>query len=163
VALALLAIGTGTASAASASSTVPAASAGGCSARIDNPHYSASAGGTLAKGHWKCDLVPTTIVNYGFDLWLCIDKAPEKSELYLFGDHDCSVLGTNDDNFTLTEANDYNTVYVPPGVGTGAPGYGWWVACAVWLSEHDGTKGATVTTFSNVVYTGDVLDRRGNR
>ncbi len=128
------------------------ASGGKCSATIDNPHYSSGGHGVVAKAHWKCAIVPTTIINYGLNLWVCTDKSPTASEGYLATDPSCHVKGNNEDNSKLTVANKANTVYVPPGTGTGAKGSGWWIACAVWQSDHDGTKGAVVTTFSGVWY-----------
>jgi hypothetical protein len=150
VALALLVLGTGTASAASASSTLQAGNAGGCQAYIETPHFSDGAGGVIAKGHWKCKLVPTAIeLPFNFNLWLCTDKKPEASEKYLDDDSYCYIPGQVTEGFTLTKANTYNTVYVPPGKGTGAHGSGWWISCAIWYSVHDGSTGATLTTFSN--------------
>jgi hypothetical protein len=68
----LLALG-GSLTAAAPALAAPLASAGGCSARIDNPHYSSGAGETIAKGNWQCELVPTGIAfptDLGLALWL---------------------------------------------------------------------------------------------
>jgi len=136
-------------------SAATAKSAGDCSLNIQNPHYSDGAGGVISKGTWKCAVVPTDIhFSGGLNLWLCIDGKPEKSEYYLAIDPNCSIQGQYMTNFKITKANKPYVKYVPPGKGTGAQGYGWWIACAVWYSKHDGTKGKTVTSFSNVWYGG---------
>jgi hypothetical protein len=40
---------------------MPDANTYGCSANMQNPHYSSGAGGVIAKSRWKCDKVPVTI------------------------------------------------------------------------------------------------------
>jgi hypothetical protein len=126
-----------------------------CSATINNPHYSTAESGIIAKGRWICGDVPTTIHldglygSSGLYLWLCTDKAPQKSESYLHNDTNCRVKGYNQSDINVTIAGDTYTRYVPA-VG-GAHGNGWWVACAVWSSRGPLGTGGPTTTFSNVV------------
>jgi hypothetical protein len=132
----------------------PAQAAVNCTASIDNPHYSTGAGGVIAKGNWKCALVPSDIEFtggfIGFNLWLCTDKSPTRTESYLTGDSHCSIKGTYATAFEITVAGQTYVRYVPPSGQSGAHGTGWWVACAVWESVHNGVVGSVVTTFSNV-------------
>lgn len=127
-----------------------------CSANINNPHFSSGAGGAIVKGQWSCLDTPTTIFLDGtngsvfFNLWLCTDKEPTKSEFYLESDSNCSVKGVNGQNITITGPSAV-TRTAPPSPEPGAHGTGWWVACAVWVSQGPLGLGSPVTTFSNVV------------
>jgi hypothetical protein len=132
-----------------------------CSASIANPHVSTGAGGVIAKGQWSCLDTPTTIFldfthgSAGLNLWLCTDKAPEKTETYLEDDGNCIIWGSNYENIKLTGPSSV-TRSVPPSPEPGGIGDGWWVACAVWASQGPLGTGSPVTTFSNVVYINNV-------
>lgn len=124
-----------------------------CGVSIQNPHSSSGAGGIIVKGTWTCADVPTIIYIYpnGFNLWLCTDKAPQKSETYLATDPHCWIKASNENDINITRANTGYTIYSPDLGTSGVHGSGWWVACAVWHSGGPKGTGGTITSFSNVV------------
>lgn len=148
----VLAMGTGVAA---FSAATPGLAATNCSVNMQTPHFSTGANGVISKATWKCTQFPSTIYlsllsAAGFNLWLCTDKSPTRTETYLLNDGKCSILGTNGENFTINGTSGV-TRTTPPGSGTGAHGNGWWVACAVWRSiGPTGGEGSLVTSFSAV-------------
>jgi len=125
----------------------------GCSASVQNPHYSSGAGGNIAKATWSCSRVPTTInISYGvggFWLWRCPNEPP-KSETYL--GENCTIVGYTGENVSVTKANTTYTRYAPPSGTPGARGAGWYMACTTWRSQGPGGTGGISTTFSNAVH-----------
>jgi len=137
------------------STAVPAAAAdiNGCSANVQNPHWSNGAGGHISKANWSCTRVPTLISldpigGYGYYLWLCPSKPP-KSESYLSAN--CTVKGENYEDINATSTRAY-TRYVPPASQPGAHGTGWYIACATWQTRGPGGVGGLRVTFSNAVH-----------
>jgi hypothetical protein len=125
----------------------------GCTASVQNPHYSSGAGGNIAKATWACSRVPTTInISYGvggFWLWRCPNQPP-KSESYL--GQNCTIVGYTGQNVSVTKANTSYTRYAPPSGTPGARGAGWYMACTTWRSQGPGGTGSISTTFSNAVH-----------
>lgn len=130
-----------------------AADVNGCTANVQNPHYSSGAGGNIAKATWVCSKVPTTInIGYGvggFWLWRCPNEPP-KSEYYL--GQNCTIVGFDGSSISITRANTQYTRYAPPSGTPGARGRGWYMACTTWRSQGPGGTSGTVTTFSNAVF-----------
>ena len=136
-----------------------AADRNGCSANVQNPHFSNSHGGIDVTAKWKCSDVTTTIYlaanrfvgGVGFWLWLCPNKPP-KSESYLNNSaNGCHVKGVNHEDISLTTSGKTISRTSPPLSHAAAHGSGWWIACSIWASNGPGGLSAKHTTFGNAV------------
>jgi hypothetical protein len=126
----------------------------GCSANVQNPHYSASAGGIVVKTVDTCTYGPTEVVRdvgaQGLYLWLC-PSAGQKSEVWITTN--CSADGwVNYTNCYLAVGGDSCTRTAPtPGVPP-AHGTGYWVACETFSSNGPNGQSQNHTYFSNFVF-----------
>lgn len=104
---------------------------GGCGAVLDNPHYSAGAGGVIVKNRYICDLgFSMTVTGALTYLYFCGNNQPTGSqEATWTGSYSCApVRSSNYSNFGVG-SNQTVTRYTPPQGQTGATGKGWYVAC----------------------------------
>jgi len=127
----------------------------GCSANIQNPHFSASHGGIDVTGVWQCNEVPTTIEFLtvpagGFFLFLCSERG-KRTEAWVTAN--CSIQGSTANSIQITTAgqNGAKDRVAPPTNEPAAHGSGWWVACAAWRSNGPSGGSAKHVNFSNWV------------
>lgn len=103
-----------------------------CTVAMDSPHYSAGAGGAIAKFRF-CDESGGT-VQVALFLYLCPSQPtlPEST----WESQGCVLKASTGYTWVASAFVTY-TRYVPPSGTPGAHGTGWWVACAVLAEPYD--------------------------
>lgn len=123
----------------------------GCSANVQNPHYSKSHGGVDVTATWSCTTAPVSIdlLNPGgLALWNCPGGEPSKSLSYL--EDNCNIVGTNTESpIDLPTARKSAFRTSPPLSKPAAQGHGWFIGSAVWQSHGPNGTGPQITDIGN--------------
>lgn len=121
-----------------------------CNIQMQDPHFSTGEQGYIAKADWTCSLLPTVISleTFGYILYRCNNNPPKSQEVV---HEECAIVGSNNNDITLTQKDPVDTRYVPSAKG-GAQGAGWYIAIATWQDRGPAGTGSIRTSYSNAVY-----------
>jgi hypothetical protein len=130
-------------------STGGAADVNGCTATVDNPHYSVNARGVIVKSRFSCTKNGVEIRIY-FRLWWCGNTQPQNNKNWLAAN--CADAGTNRHGIKWTTAGDKYTRYAPPDFGLASNTRGWYHGRLEWESQKGTTVSAVHVKFSPSPY-----------
>jgi hypothetical protein len=124
-----------------------AADVNGCTASVDNPHYSSGARGVIVKARFSCTK-NAVYINQFLKLWWCGEKQPQKNKNWLASN--CANAGTNNHDIDGTTAGVTYTRYAPTSFASTTRG--WYIGRLEWESTKGTTKSTVHVRFSPGAY-----------